>query len=314
VKLPEYPELKLYFPSLLDIIDWCEQQEFTCIHAATPGTMGLLALLVAKILHLPFVGTYHTELTDYVRFLTGSESVAKFSSRGAKWFYSQMDTIFAPSLASRMNLIDHGINPDRIKFIPWGVDMDRFDEKRRDQSVWDKFGVRDKLKFLYAGRISKEKNLDILAEAFIKLCKERDNIVLVMAGDGPYREELEKHLADYPALFLGYLTHQDLANYYASSDVFVFPSTTDTFGNVIIEALASGLPVIVSDKGGPKENMVHGETGLITRSLDVDDLFGAMKRMVGDKEMRVKMAAAARPAVLDKSREESFRKYWENHK
>lgn len=314
VELPEYPDLKLHFPSLLDIMDWCEQQDFTCIHAATPGTMGMIALLVAKVLHLPFVGTYHTEITDYARYLTGSDSMAKFSSKLSNWFYSRMDVVFAPSEASRMNLIDHGISPDLVKFIPWGVDMDLFNPVQKDLSVWDKFGFNNKLKFLYAGRVSKEKNLDILAESFIKLCKDHDDVVLVIAGDGPYRNELEKILVDHPVIFLGYLSHHELATYYASADAFIFPSTTDTFGNVIIEALASGLPVIVSDKGGPKENTIHGETGFITKSLDPEDLLEAMKALTVDSNLRLNMAAKARPSVSGKSRHESFRKYWDLHK
>jgi glycosyltransferase involved in cell wall biosynthesis len=314
VQVPEYPETVLHFPSILDILDWCEQQDFTSIHAATPGTMGLIGLLVAKILHLPFVGTYHTELTDYARYLTGSDSVAKAAAKAAKWFYGKMDMVFAPSEASRMNLIDHGLDPDMVKFIPWGVDMDLFDEEKKDQSIWDEHGCRDKVKFFYAGRISKEKNLDLLAKAFIKISKDRDDVVLVLAGDGPYRAELEEMLEDHSAIFLGYQSHDELARYYASADAFVFPSTTDTFGNVIIEALASGLPVVVSDIGGPKENMEHGVNGFVTKALDVDDFAQAMKNLLDDKGLRIKMSRIARSSVSGKSRHSSFAEYWDLHK
>lgn len=314
ISMPEYPETKLHFPSLIDILDWCDQQNFTSIHAATPGTMGLLALLVSRILHVPFVGTYHTEITDYVRYLTGSNALAKYASKYAKWFYTRCDVIFAPSEASRMSLVKHGINPDLIHFIPWGVDMSLFSPESRDDSIWEQYKVNRRIKLLYAGRVSKEKNLDILGKAFMKLAEERQDCQLVIAGDGPYRPELQEMLKEYPVTFLGYIDHRDLSKYYASSDAFVFPSTTDTFGNVIIEALASGLPVIVSDMGGPKENMDHETTGLITKSLDIDDLFAAMKRMVEDDSLRQSMAAAARPAVEGKSRRDSFVKYWELHR
>jgi glycosyltransferase involved in cell wall biosynthesis len=314
VSLPEYPETKLHFPSLLDIIDWCDQQNFTSIHAAVPGSMGLLALLISRILHIPFVSTYHTEITDYVRYLTGSNALAKYASKYAKWFYSLCEVIFAPSEASRMSLVKHGIFPDLIHFIPWGVDMELFNPAQRDETVWKEHEVNRPLKLLYVGRISKEKNLDVLAKSFIKLCEERQDCQLVLAGGGPYRPELQEMLKDYPVTFLGYLDQKELAQYYAASDIFVFPSTTDTFGNVIIEALASGLPVIVSDMGGPKENMEHEVTGLITKSLDSKDLYLAMKRLVEDDSLRRKMSEAARPAVKGKSRRESFSKYWDLHK
>lgn len=314
VAMPEYPETKLRFPSLLDIMDWCEQQDFSCIHVATPGTMGLIGLLVAKVLHLPCVGTYHTEITDYVRYLTGSGSMAKYAAKYANWFYSRMEVVFAPSEASKMNLIDHGLNPDLVRCIPWGVDMELFDEQKRDPRFYARWGIGNQVKLLYAGRISKEKNLDVLADSFIRICKERDDVVLILAGDGPYRADLEKRLADYPAVFLGYLDHNQLAIAYASADLFVFPSTTDTFGNVIIEALASGLPVVVSDQGGPKENTRHGETGFITRGLDADDFREAVQRLIADPDLRHKMAKGARQSVLDKSRRGSFAGYWELHR
>ena len=314
VSLPEYPETKLRFPSLLDILDWCEKEEFTSIHAATPGTMGLVALLAAKILHLPFVGTYHTEITDYVRYLTGSDSMARLAAKYIHWFYELMDVVFAPSSASRDNLATHGVEPDRVHFIPWGVDTELFNTDKRDIHFWDSFDVDGKIKLLYAGRISKEKDLDVLADVFIEICGERDDLTLVLAGDGPFREELQKRLEPYPAVFLGYIEHQKLATVYASSDLFVFPSTTDTFGNVIIEAQACGLPVIVSDKGGPKENVIDGETGFITPGRDHAALKKAIVKLADDSELRKSMSEKARPTVSEKSQKTSFAKYWRLHR
>lgn len=314
VSLPEYPETKLRFPSLLDILDWCEREEFTSIHAATPGTMGMLSLIAAKILHVPFVGTYHTEITDYVRYLTGSEAMASLASKFIRWFYERMNIIFAPSEASRDNLAAHGVASEKVHFIPWGVDTHLFNVDKRDESVWNRHDGAGKAKLLYAGRISKEKDLDILATAFIELCEQRDDLLLALAGGGPYREELEDSLRQYPVVFLGYLDHQQLAAYYASSDLFIFPSTTDTFGNVVIEALAAGLPVIVSDKGGPKENVIHGETGLIIPGRDVKALKDAVTRLLDDKALYLPMRAAARPSVQDKSSQASFKKYWDLHR
>jgi glycosyltransferase involved in cell wall biosynthesis len=112
------------------------------------------------------------------------------------------------------------------------------------------------VKFLYVGRVSREKNLQLLADAFIELTDAGFSSNLIIVGDGAFRNDLERMLQGYPVLFTGFLSGDELSAVYASADVFVFPSATDTFGNVVLEAQASGLPVIVSDEGGPKELMI----------------------------------------------------------
>jgi glycosyltransferase involved in cell wall biosynthesis len=128
-------------------------------------------------------------------------------------------------------------------------------------------------------------------------------------GDGPYAEALADALPD--AVFLGYLTGEKLARAYASADVFVFPSTTDTFGNVILEAQASGLPVIVSDLGGPKELVDDGRTGIVTKAHDVEDFARAIERVCGDPKLRAQMGQQARQQVVNRSWPGAFRKFWQ---
>ncbi|MEY2505506.1 MAG: hypothetical protein QOG27_1786, partial [Verrucomicrobiota bacterium] len=130
-----------------------------------------------------------------------------------------------------------------------------------------------------------------------------------VVGHGPYSEALAKALPD--AVFLGYLTGEALAKAYASADVFVFPSTTDTFGNVVIEAQASGLPVIVSDLGGPKELVEDGVSGIVTKALDANDFARAISRLAGDAKLRARMGDKARRSVIDRSWPGAFRKFWQ---
>ena len=127
------------------------------------------------------------------------------------------------------------------------------------------FHIREAVRLLYVGRVSKEKNLHLLADAFRSMCRTQPDIHLGVVGDGPWLEEMKAEMADAPCTFTGYLEGQELSAAYASADFFVFPSTTDTFGNVVLEAQASGLPVIVTDQGGPCENLIPGQTGLIVR-------------------------------------------------
>jgi len=158
------------------------------------------------------------------------------------------------------------------------------------------------------GRVSREKDLDVLAEAYRQLREEQLPVQLFVVGHGPYAKELAMNLPD--ALFTGSLHGQELAAAYASADIFVFPSTTDTFGNVIIEAQASGVPVIVSDSGGPKELVENQANGLVTKSHDVEDFARAIRTLVSDPERRQQMGKKARESVVSRTWPSAFRKFW----
>jgi glycosyltransferase involved in cell wall biosynthesis len=180
---------------------------------------------------------------------------------------------------------------------------------RREPAFWEKFtSANGRVRLLYVGRISREKDLDVLAEAYRRLRNDGLPVQLFVVGHGPYSEKFAQSVPE--AVFTGYLTGKQLATAYASADVFVFPSTTDTFGNVILEAQACGVPVIVSDSGGPKELVEDRTNGLITRSHDVDDFTRAVRALVTDPELRARMGTAARNSVVDRSWPNAFRKFW----
>jgi glycosyltransferase involved in cell wall biosynthesis len=158
--------------------------------------------------------------------------------------------------------------------------------------------------------VSREKNLPVLVQAYREICRQRPNVHLVVVGDGPYLDEMQKELQDWPVTFTGYLKGHDLAAAYASSDLFVFPSTTDTFGNVILEAQASGLPVIVTDQGGPKENMAPEKSGLVVPGNDHNALCNAVLLLIDDLKKLKKMSAQARLLMESRSFENAFAKQW----
>lgn len=279
--LPEYPELRLHFPPVLDVLDVFEQGRFTRIHISTPGSMGLLGLAVAKLLDIPVAATYHTDIPQYVKSLTNDSFLESTAWNFIIWFYSQMDEVLVPSRSTRDQLIEHGLAPGKVLPLPRWVDMEEFTPARRDPQLLSPGSARQ-IVFLFVGRISKEKNLELLADAFKDMIDAGSDARLVLVGDGPYRKELEQRLRGYPALFTGFRHGEELAALYASCDVFVFPSATDTFGNVVLEAQASGIPVIVSHEGGPKELMVPGETGLVVRANDRSELIRAMAYFLYD--------------------------------
>jgi glycosyltransferase involved in cell wall biosynthesis len=158
------------------------------------------------------------------------------------------------------------------------------------------------------GRVSKEKDLDIAAVSHKKMVQSGRHVRLVFTGDGPYLPELREKFPD--AHFTGYLDGPELAAAFASADIFVFPSTTDTFGNVVLEAMASGLPVVVSDRGGPKELVADGETGFVTRSLDLGSFIAATQRLAGDAALRARLGANARRVVESRDWGEALRRFW----
>jgi glycosyltransferase involved in cell wall biosynthesis len=308
--IPEYPEIELAYPPFLDMLTHCFEQEYDCILAATPGPVGLAALAVSRILKLPFHGTYHTAFPEYVGALTEDSALEDGCWRYMSWFYNQMQVIYAPSESTRFELADHGIDPQKIVTYPRGVDTDRFHPGKRN-GYFGKYAVESRTKLLYVGRVSREKGLDVLAEAFIKAARMREGLQLIVVGDGPYLSEMQRLLKGAPVTFTGVLKGEALAQAYASSDLFVFPSATDTFGNVVLEAQASGLPVIVTDKGGPCENVLPNETGLVVPAGDPDALLRAIIHLIDAPERIQYMRRKARAHVESRTFDATFLKTWE---
>jgi glycosyltransferase involved in cell wall biosynthesis len=293
------------------MIDYIQSERFTELIISTPGPVGLTALVAAKILDIRAVGIYHTDFPQYVRILTQDNYMETLAWNFMQWFYSQLDLVFVNSEYYRQRWIARGIAPERLKIFPRGIDTRLFNPSLRDPKFWTHFGKPpEEIGLLYVGRISKEKNLDVAAKAVTRLRKEGLPVRLLIVGDGPYLKEL-RHIAP-EASYTGYLKGKELGAAYASSDVFVFPSTTDTFGNVILEAQAAGLPCVVSDQGGPAELITDGVEGFITRSLDVDDFAEAIRRLATDSELRRQMGDHARQRVQDRNWSNAFRQFW-NH-
>ncbi len=308
-ELPEYELQKLSFPPVLRMLDYIQREGFTEIIISTPGPIGLTALLAAKMLNLQTSGIYHTDFPQYVRILTDDSFLESVTWRFMHWFYGQLDTVFVNSEEYRRSWIGRGFAPEKLKILPRGLDTTLFTPERRDAAFWQKFGEHNgAVRLLYVGRISKEKDLDVLAQAYRQLREEGLPVQLYLVGDGPYLQTLNGALPE--AVFTGYLRGAELATAYASSDIFVFPSTTDTFGNVVIEAQACGVPVIVSDTGGPKELVEKNVNGIVTRSHDANDLARAIRELVLDAGKREAMSRHAREAVVARTWPDAFRKFW----
>lgn len=310
LELPEYPEMKLFHPPFLEMLHFCYHEDFTHLHAATPGPMGLAALAAARLLKLPLFATYHTAIPQYAEHLTGDAGLVDFLWKYLLWFYEQADCVFVPSQSTAQELAEKGLRPEKLRLTPRGVDLKRFHPAKRNGFLEKRHHLTQGFKILYVGRVSKEKNLPLLARTFKNLCRQRPDLNLIVVGEGPYYEEMQQELRGAPAVFTGYLTGDDLAAVYASCDLFLFPSTTDTFGNVVLEAQASGIPVIVSDVGGPRENVISGETGLVVPATE-ESLSRAVLELAADPLRLREMGRAARRYVESRAFSDAFLATWE---
>jgi glycosyltransferase involved in cell wall biosynthesis len=314
-ELPEYELQKLSFPPILQMIDYIQREGFTELIISTPGPIGLTALVAAKLLGLRTSGIYHTDFPQYVRILTDDNFLETLTWNYMKWFYEQLDLLYVNSEGYRRAWVDRGIAAEKIRILPRGLDTALFHPSRRDPAFWEKHGLAPGATvLLYVGRVSKEKDLNVIVSMWRRLAGDQkpetrnQKLALAFVGDGPFQKELRQLLPD--AAFTGYLAGLDLARAFASADVFLFPSTTDTFGNVILEALASGVPCVVSDQGGPKDLIAHGSTGFITRALDVADFTAAVEKIAHDPALRQSMSAAAHRSVQDRDWAEAGREFW----
>ncbi|MBN1106168.1 MAG: glycosyltransferase [Deltaproteobacteria bacterium] len=314
-ELPEYPELRFLYPPLLAMLDYCYEKDFTHIHSATPGPIGLAALAIARILKVPIYGTYHTALPQYVNILTGDRSLEEMIWKYTIWYYNQMDVIYVPSHATGREIEARGAVSEKIRYYPRGIDTERFHPSKRNGFFQRRFGIpTGETRLLYVGRVSREKNLPFLVEVFKRLCGRKQDLRLVVIGDGPYLPEMKGALEGFPVTFSGYLGGEDLAEAYASGDLFLFPSTTDTFGNVVLEAQASGLPVVVTDEGGPMENLIPGETGFVVHAGDTQAFVDTVMRMLERPELRQKMGARATEYMKSRTFDTAFLQLWESYR
>ncbi len=309
-ELPEYELQKLSFPPILEIARYIQREGFSEIIISTPGPVGVSALLAAKLLGLRTSGIYHTDFPQYVRILTDDSWMETLTWNYMQWFYEQLDTVFVNSEEYRRCWEKRGIPADRLHILPRGLDTALFHPEKRGSNWWRARGLGEgETGLLYVGRISKEKRLDLLVPVVERLRAEGLAVRPLLVGHGPYAAELGKLLPD--AIFTGYLRGDDLAAAYASADVFVFPSTTDTFGNVILEAQAAGLPVVVSDQGGPRELVADGVDGRVVRAGDVGAWAAAIGELCRDPDQRRRMGEAARRQVENRSWPRAARRFWD---
>lgn len=260
VPLPFYPELKFNFFRPL-FIRRLRAFRPDVVHLIDPVVLGAAGLAAARFLGKPVVSSYHTNLAAYCGHF-GFPIFTRPMWSYNRFIHNQCLLTFCPSPSTAAALTLQGF--ERLRIWPRGVDTGLFHAGRRDEQLrasWLANRGGDKVVLLYAGRISWEKNLRLLTRAYRGM--DTTHCHLVVVGDGPALHEVRQEVADLPVTFTGYLTGEHLAAAYASADIFAFPSTSETFGQVVLEAMASALPVIGVRSEGVSDLVQHGKTGYL---------------------------------------------------
>ena len=277
------------------------------IHIATPSLLGNYALKKAKQTGIPVISIYHTHFVSYVDYyIKKFPFLIDFTKNTVntmlKTFYNQCNIVYVPSHTMIRELEATGIKPEVMKLWERGIDKHIFSPSKRNRQSMRAITGNDHPCILFVSRLVWEKNLQTMIDLYLLAEKNKFNCNFIIAGDGAARESLEKQMPK--ALFLGYLGHEKLATVYASSDVFLFPSVTETFGNVVLEAMATGLPCVIADSGGSKDFIRHGVNGFRCNPFDAKDFLNRIVEIIEHPDLSEQFTKAGI---------ETAKKYvWEN--
>jgi len=290
IRLPGRPEYRFSSSFPKKVRDKLEAFDPDLVHIATPDYLGLKALKWAKKNHVPVVSSYHTHFASYLKYYKLS-LLEPLLWKYLSWFYGNCEHVYVPTPSMAETLKEKNIKSN-LKIWARGIELDLFSPKKRNEA-WRKeqgFNENDVV-ISFISRLVWEKNLELYAEVLNKLKKSYPQAKAMVVGDGPAGSGLKKMLPD--AVFTGFLTGEELAKAYACSDIFFFPSDTETFGNVTLEAMASGLPCIVADATGSRSLVEHGENGYIVPVERSDKFYKFIERLITEKELRAAMSAAS---------------------
>lgn len=311
MKMPFYKSLDLVFPNFFRIKSKIKKLNPDLLHISTPGTVGFCALISAKLLNIPVVGIYHTDFPSYLYKNTKSKIVRYLTMKFLKFFYSGYKAIFSRS-EEYLKIIEKELrfSEKNIHLLKAGINTKSFNKSFKDNTIWSNYDIdKNSFKVLYVGRISVEKNVDKL----IKYWQESNfrNCELILVGDVEFCINL-KYKKNSSINFLGRKQKDELSKIYASSDCFIFPSTTDTLGQVVMEAMASGLPVIVTNKGGPK-SFVNKEFGYVIDMNYSKEMKDIIEKLSFKDDDYYEKKDNAYLYMRDKSISHSFLDFWENN-
>lgn len=301
IHFPPYPDYRVSIPRIASYRQALEEFEPDLIHVVSPTPLAYRAQSLAIDMGVPVVASFHTHFVSYFRFY----GIGRFESLGwslLRRFYERCARVYVPSESIIRELREHGMR--NLELWSRGIDLSGYSPARRDRAfLLERYGVSaDEPVLLLVSRLVKEKDLRDLIAVDRELKARGVRYRFALVGEGPLRPTLERALPD--AIFAGHQAGPDLARWYASSDVFIFPSTTETLGNVVLEALASGIPAVVVDRGGPQDLIRYGSNGYIAHANDIGDIARHLQMLLQDEGMRRRMGEAGRASASSRKWEE----------
>jgi len=280
--IPGYPGLQWGQSSMRKLLRRWQRQRPDVLYIATEGPLGLSALRAARRLGIAVVSGFHTNFAQYARQY-GIGMISRILTHYLRWFHNRSNITLAPSVSQKMELERRGF--ERIELLSHGVDSQLFHPSKRSQALRETWGLTaGDVAVVHVGRLATEKNLGLLKTSFDALQNKypQRTLKLIMVGDGPQRASLEQQMPD--AIFCGTQRGETLAAHYASGDMFLFPSLTETFGNVVLEALASGLGVVAYDEAAAAQHIRHGHNGALAMPGDEEAFIDAACWLLEDSE------------------------------
>ena len=292
--IPRYPELKLGLPSKKTLVKTWTLRRPDVVHIATEGPLGWSALQAAKVLKLPVTSDFRTNFQSYSKHY-GVGWLRKPIVAYLRKFHNATACTMVPTRELMRTLSQNGFA--NLKVVSRGVDTKLFNIAKRDTGLRSSWGATDDTKVLISvGRMAPEKNLDQVLKTYDALKSTGQAFKLVMVGDGPLKEQFQKR---YPEIiFPGMLSQTNLAAYYASSDLFIFPSQTETFGNVTLEALASGIPVLAFDCAAARDWVQTGINGWLVAENNPEGFAAQAVNIFKSKELLDQITQTTRQQVV----------------
>jgi glycosyltransferase involved in cell wall biosynthesis len=295
--IPQYPQLKLGFPAKNKLLSLWKRHRPDIVHIATEGPLGWSALQAAKRLNIPTISSFHTNFHQYST-LYGLGMLTPIIQNYLRYFHNKTLTTLAPTEKLCVELAAQGYA--NLSIMARGIDTELFHPNKRCLELRARWGVNQKeLVVLYVGRLAKEKNITLVIQAFQKMKSDIPSAKLVFVGEGPLEKELK--LACPEAIFTGNQHGESLAKHYASGDLFLFPSITETYGNVVPEALASGLAVVAFDAAAAAQLITHGTNGTLITLKDEAAFIDGAQRLAKDKSLMSKYRKSAHEHIQQRS-------------
>jgi len=288
VPFPAYSQYRLSIPFFNGIRNYLDDFKPDVLHLTSPTLLGIYSIWYSKLRNVPLISTYHTHFVSYMKYY-GLKKLEDTGWKYIKWFYNQCNVTHVPTNSIKEELEEHGIK--NIEHIPHGIETEVFTPEKENKNLRENFDNEYPI-ILYVGRLVKEKDLIDIIKVNKRLQERNCKFNMVFIGNGPMKGELRENLPE--AYFTGHLSGQELQEWFASADIFAYPSTTETFGLVVQEAFSSGLPVVGVAKGGVGSLIQENQTGLHFSPHNIKEFADGLQKLLKNKGLREKMGKSAR--------------------